>query len=297
LKSNLVNKFINNVILPNDKNSYAVIIGKTPSKGARSPLLWNAAFAKYKIDAEMVPMDVDESNLSSLLRYLESDKDCIGGAIAMPYKESAMDWLNGRTTKEAKKIGAINCLYRNINGEFFGTNTDGEASLLGLLEEEPLIKNKKILILGLGGAGKSVSTYISKELENSQNLYLASRSHKASIHAKEILAQYINWNQLSDLIEDIDIIINCTCLGSGDFIKESPLSERDICLLKKNTLVYDINYNPNETFLLKMAKKHGCKTINGIRMNLYQAAVAFNFANQINGRAKKTLAIMEKVKS
>jgi shikimate 5-dehydrogenase len=46
-----------------------------------------------------------------------------------------------------------------------------------------------------------------------------------------------------------------------------------------------------------MAKKHGCKTINGIRMNLYQAAVAFNFANQINGRAKKTLAIMEKVKS
>ncbi len=268
-----------------------------PSKGARSPLLWNTAFAKYKIDAEMFPTDVDESNLSSLLHYLESDKDCIGGAIAMPYKESVMDWLNERITNEAKKIGAINCLYRNMNGEFFGTNTDGEASLLCLLEEEPLIKNKNILILGLGGAGKSVSTFISKELENSQNLYLASRSDKALIHAKEILAQYVNWNQLSDLLEDMDIIINCTSLGSGEFTKESPLSERDICRIKKNTLVYDINYNPTETLLLKMARKHGCKTINGIKMNLYQAAVAFNFSNRINDDTKKTLAIMEKVES
>ncbi len=296
MKFDFANKFITNSILSNDKDSYAVIIGKQPSKGARSPLLWNAAFAEYKINAEMVPMDVEEENLGNLLNYLDSDKNCIGGAIAVPYKENVMKWLNGRVSKEAKKIGAINCLYRDINNDFFGTNTDGEAALFALLSDEHSIKNKKILVLGIGGAGKAVSTFISKELNNS-NLYLASRSDQASTHAKKIISQHVKWDHLRNVLKDIDILINCTSLGSGEFIGESPLSEKDLQLMQKNSIIYDINYNPNETLLLKAAKTMGFKIINGIKMNLYQAALAFNYANQISGDPIQTLTIMEKIRN
>jgi shikimate dehydrogenase len=62
----------------------AVIIGRTPSQGARSPLLWNAAFERLGIDAEMLPIDVDAGGLPELLAALEDDASVIGGAVTMP---------------------------------------------------------------------------------------------------------------------------------------------------------------------------------------------------------------------
>ena len=44
------------------KKNYTLIIGKSPSKGARSPTLWNKVFKK-KIDCEMFPLDVSNSKI------------------------------------------------------------------------------------------------------------------------------------------------------------------------------------------------------------------------------------------
>ena len=40
----------------------AVIIGKDVSKGARSPILWNAAFNALDIDAEMTTVDIEHES-------------------------------------------------------------------------------------------------------------------------------------------------------------------------------------------------------------------------------------------
>ena len=45
------------------KKNYTLIIGKSPSKGARSPTLWNKVFKKKKIDCEMFPLDVSNSKI------------------------------------------------------------------------------------------------------------------------------------------------------------------------------------------------------------------------------------------
>ena len=45
---------------------YAAIIGKNPSKGARSPKLWNKVFNFYGHPLKMIPLDIDESNLKKL---------------------------------------------------------------------------------------------------------------------------------------------------------------------------------------------------------------------------------------
>ena len=37
----------------------AFIIGKDVTKGARSPILWNACFKHFKIDAHMGAVDID----------------------------------------------------------------------------------------------------------------------------------------------------------------------------------------------------------------------------------------------
>ena len=40
-------------------------------------------------------------------------------------------------------------------------------------------------------------------------------------------------------------------------------------------MVFDVIYNPDETKLLKLAKKAGCRTANGLYMLLYQGAASF----------------------
>ena len=43
-----LNKLLINKINIKNKNNFALIIGLTPSKGARSPALWNSAYKFFK---------------------------------------------------------------------------------------------------------------------------------------------------------------------------------------------------------------------------------------------------------
>jgi len=45
--------------------------------------------------------------------------------------------------------------------------------------------------------------------------------------------------------------------------------------INESMVVMDLIYNPEETVLLKEAKKQGAKTINGLGMLVYQGAIAF----------------------
>ena len=99
-----INKYSENNIRIPEKDLYSVILGLNPSKGARSPKLWNSAYDFFKISAEMIPIDVKTSNFNKVLSILESDPNFSGGAIAAPHKESAAQYLSDNLTKEAKSM-------------------------------------------------------------------------------------------------------------------------------------------------------------------------------------------------
>jgi shikimate dehydrogenase len=140
------------------------IIGENPSKGARSPLLWNRAFSNYGLEYRMNSLDIPlNQNLNSTIIKIFNDPFFIGGAVTTPYKEKVAKILKNNLTPEAKRTGAVNCLFRK-NNEIYGTNTDGEALLESIKLNYGEIKTKKILILGYGGAGKAIAAYISQEL-------------------------------------------------------------------------------------------------------------------------------------
>ena len=64
--SNLLNKFLNNKINLKNKTNFALIIGLTPSKGARSPTLWNNAYRSFGKKTRMYPADMSEKKLEKL---------------------------------------------------------------------------------------------------------------------------------------------------------------------------------------------------------------------------------------
>ena len=66
-----LNKILNNKINFKEKNNFALIIGLTPSKGARSPALWNSAYKFFNKKTKMFPADVKEKNLGKLCNYLK----------------------------------------------------------------------------------------------------------------------------------------------------------------------------------------------------------------------------------
>ena len=256
---------------------YSSIIGESPSKGARSPILWNKAYKDFNINNQMYPLDVSADKLISLLNYLNADKSYTGGAITMPYKENIFEWLGENVSQEAKSIGAVNCLFRSENGNLFGTNTDGEASLLSAKDILGDLKGKKVLQLGCGGAGKAVAAFFAHE---GVELTIATRSPIGiADFAKKISATSINWDEISDMNGDCEIIINTTSVGFRDD-NSTPVTET--MLTDSNLLlVYDIIYEPLKTTLLALAEKNGIATLNGLDMNLKQAVIAFNYANNI----------------
>ena len=64
---NSFNNIINNNVNFNNLDKFAAIIGSQPSKGARSPILWNSAFKNHGLNYLMVPLDVEKDNLFKLL--------------------------------------------------------------------------------------------------------------------------------------------------------------------------------------------------------------------------------------
>lgn len=271
-------------------DKYAAIIGENPSNGARSPKLWNAVFDNDGLNYSMVPLDVTKDKIIELLNDLSRDEDFIGGAIAVPYKETVSKWLGENITPEAKKIGAVNCLYRDANGKLQGTNTDGEASLITFENKFGSLESKSVMILGIGGAGKAVASYFST---SANSTIIISRSKEGRKYAEKINVKWNKWDHINDIINSVDVIVNCTSVGFGDQRMQSPLSEKQIKNLKKSTIVFDIIYQPLKTKLLEIADNNDISTLNGIEMNLEQAVLSYHYAVKPN----KGLGVIRKLMS
>ncbi len=272
---------------------YAAIIGLNPSKGARSPDLWNSVFSHYGHNIKMVPIDVKKNDLKSLFMKLQNDKYFIGGAIAEPYKKEIKLLLKSNVSKEVKKIGAVNCIFRDKNKKLFGINTDGEASLLSFEKKFGKIKDKKIVLFGLGGAGIAVATYFSN-LKNSK-LICITRKKSDIKFCKKIKAKWVHLKFTNKYIINADILINCTNLGSN-LKKNNMIVKKDLLgKLSKNTVIYDIIYNPRKTLLINESKKLNLSTLNGLDMNLYQAVIAYNKTAPYPKNKKTILKVMQSV--
>ena len=161
-----LNKFLDNKINLKVNRDFALIIGLTPSKGARSPTLWNNAYKSLNKKTRMFPADVKEENLDQLCMYLKSNKHFLGSSVTVPYKEKIMKYLDG-IEKNAKSIGSVNTIV-NKKGKLFGFNTDYYGSMYTLKNMKMSRSKQEILIFGCGGAGKASIVSVINYFNNSK---------------------------------------------------------------------------------------------------------------------------------
>jgi len=260
-----------------NKSLYGII--GNPVEHSLSPLMHNAAFEELGIDASYDLFPLEEDELDGFFSDLrKEDSPIFGLNITVPYKEKVLQYLD-TLTPFAQKVGAVNTIVINEQRKLIGYNTDAPGFVAHLAELQFSMEDKRIAILGSGGSARAILAtlcLIPERPPQSIKIY-----NRTTARLDELLADLGSRVDLSivepvvsvdDLnIELSDVLINTTSLG---------LREDDFCLvdeelLHSNMLVYDLIYNPAETFLLKIAKDKGAQTSNGLGMLYYQGILAF----------------------
>lgn len=192
--------------------------------------------------------------------------------ITVPFKLEAFDFAD-ELTERAKTAEAVNTLKKMPNGRILGDNTDGAGMVADILRHGWNIKDKRVLILGAGGAVRGVLQPVFAE--QPKQVVIANRTVSKAL---ALVKQFRTYGKIAacgfDDLEDqhFDLVINGTSASlSGDL---PPLPDH---LLNDQGACYDMMYGANPTVFLEWAKAKGCSNIaDGLGMLVGQAAESFD---------------------
>lgn len=248
-----------------------------PVKQTLSPAIHNSAFQYLDLDYVYVAFEVKKEHLSNAILAIRS-MGLHGLNITMPHKTNVvqfLDELNGA----AKYTGSVNTIL-NKEGVLFGYTTDGIGASRALEYSGVELLGKKVVVLGAGGASRSVSFIFAQK---ARELVVLNRT----VGKAEKLVKFLNMlekkrlkvraNSLNDRciekeLKDTDIIVNATSVGMFPQDKAVPINP---VFLHSEIAVLDLVYEPLDTMLLMEARKRGAKTVDGLTMLVFQGAIAF----------------------
>ncbi|WP_196886670.1 shikimate dehydrogenase family protein [Aureivirga sp. CE67] len=220
-------------------------------------------FEKLHLENDFSYRNFDIEQIELFPSIIEENKKLVGCNVTIPYKQEIIPYLDA-LDEVSKEIGAVNTI-KVKDGKLFGFNTDAYGFENSI---KPLIKNqKKALILGTGGASKAVVFALNK-MGISHKFVSRNKSENNFIY--EEIDQKI--------MEEFEIIINCTPIGTFPNIEEKP--NLPYKYLTENHLLYDLVYNPEETAFLKEGKSKNSIIKNGHDMLILQAEKSWEIWNQ-----------------
>lgn len=282
----------------NGKTKIIGVIGKN-IKNSLSPLFHNQIILKYSLNFCYLPFQVAETDLGKAIQGIKA-LNIRGVNITFPYKEKAIEFLD-KVEKSARRIGAVNTIVNN-KGFLTGYNTDVIGFKKSLQEDgEFVIKEKKAVILGAGGAARAV-VYALLE-EKIEEICIFNRTLEKAKKIKQNLSSFFPKSRISvfplegeDLkgkIEKAHLLVNATSLGMPPRVDNTPLSDEK--LFHPNLLVYDLIYHPVRTLFLRQAEKARAKIINGLPMLVYQGIESFYLWTGLKPEGKEVLEMIKRI--
>lgn len=230
------------------------------------------------------PYELQEIPRDSLAKFLTS-REFKGINVTIPYKEAVLPLLDF-VSPEARQIGAVNTIV-NRDGRLFGYNTDyfGFSALADRLRID--FKGKRVLILGAGGAAKTVAAVAADR--SAASVTHAVRRPKAP--GQIPLSSLGSESSYKDVIPGPkgvipgwtgDLVVNCTPAGMFPHEEERII---DLGALPQLEGAIDLIYNPLRTDLILDALSRGVPAEGGLYMLVAQAVKAREYFDGIPGPA------------
>jgi shikimate dehydrogenase len=249
---------------------YAVV--GNPVAHSLSPQI-HASFAEQmqqQMSYEAIELAIDKFPLE----ILELQRQGLKGAnVTVPFKQQAWEICSHRSPR-AEQAGAVNTLSFLDNGEIRGDNTDGTGLTRDLQDNHKvIIPNRKILILGAGGAVRGVlAPLLALEPES---ILIANRTLKK---AEKLAAKFSAIGPISNCgyddlgAEKFDLVINATAAGLSNQVP--PVNE---AVIGNRTICYDMMYQlEGPTAFVAWAQNQGAVGVfDGLGMLVEQAAESF----------------------
>ena len=240
----------------------------SPVSHSLSPVIFNTTFEKLSLNRTYVPFEVSKDKLKDAVgaaRTLEFD----GFNVTMPHKTTILKMLD-RLDESAEKIGSVNTVARTKSG-LVGYNTDGEGAVRALRSYGFEPNNKRILVLGAGGAAKALVHRLSRD--NNKIRILNRTLDKARQLADNasgpgrISHGELDKNTLENSLHDTDLLVNSTPIRTSALVSQLkiPLNK-----LKDTDWVFDLAYDKQSEPI-----PAGSGTVSPLEMLVHQAALSY----------------------
>ncbi|MFC1616616.1 shikimate dehydrogenase [Candidatus Margulisiibacteriota bacterium] len=261
----------------NGKTKILAVIGN-PIEHTASPKMHNAMIQHLGLNYIYIPLKPELDNLEHVIKAIKCE-NILGINVTIPFKEKVIPYLD-EIEITASHIGAVNTIV-NTRGSLKGYNTDGMGFIESLSSEYKVnVENKKIVIIGAGGAAKSIAftlinnniselTIINLFLDQAESLKTNLLKY-SNIKIKALLSQD---SSIYQELNSADIVINATPIGMEPNVNASPIDSFEWAGPKH--FVYDVIYKPKKTLFLSCSKNKGASIGFGYGMLVGQGKIAF----------------------
>ncbi len=272
-------------------DKYAVV--GNPINHSLSPRIHSLFAAETNQQLEYQALELDPDQFEHQVAEL-IEAGFKGINITVPFKEKA--WaIADKLSPRASDAGAVNTLIFQDDGLIAGDNTDGIGLTRDMITNHHiLIKRRKILVLGAGGAVRGILGPLL-----AQKPGLVTITNRTVAKADELVEQFrpgsidnteIQSCSYEDLgNEKFDLIINGTSAGLHNEVPPIPDE-----LLGINSICYDMMYNIEKTtaFVQWALDRGALRQFDGLGMLVEQAAEAFFIWRGIRPDTEAVLATL-----
>ncbi|THG29308.1 shikimate dehydrogenase [Naasia lichenicola] len=251
-----------------------------------SPQLHQAEAAALGLDLSYDIFDVrelgiDDEAVGSLMLDLR-DEGVAGYNVTYPYKRIAFETV-AVADDLSSALEAVNTVVFDEDGAAHGYNTDAGGFGAGLDEVLTAEDYGHVIQFGAGGAG-SATAYAVLRRGASQLTIVDPNTDRASHLIRQLAPLFptaridsATSDDLGSVLPTVAGVVNASPVGSVN----SPGSVLTKDQLKPSMWVADVVYRPLRTKLIELAESQGSRVVDGGRMFVHQAAMAFELINDL----------------
>lgn len=246
------------------------VIPGFPVANVRVPALFNAVFARFDINAVLVPARVAARDLAVFLKASFLAQNIRGMVIAPPHKPLIVDLLDG-CGLFGRAAGSVNAVRRLINGELEGDLFDGEGFVGALDYYNIPFRGKRVLILGAGVSAAAIGVALADggTVNGAEHIAFFDPVAGKAIGLATRLDAFFDAVITSAASSDpagYDVVVNTTQLG----LEPADPMACDVSRMASHAALFDILLRGQPTALVSAARARGLNAQPGFEMLIQQ---------------------------